>query len=119
MSALDGLVFTAVAIEASPGWATQLHSVRRRVFGPGDACTTEALVGPETGVVSSGTATLITEQGDTLIFQSNVTADQSKHVARSIVHEIVFAALASASIAGSTTPSAAAVTATPLALPAE
>ena len=73
MSALDGLVFTAVAIEASPGWAQQLHSVRRRVFGPGDACTTEALVGPEAGVVSNGTATLITEQGDTLIFQSSVS----------------------------------------------
>ncbi len=74
MSALDGLVFTAVAIETSPGWAKQLHSVRRRVFGPGDACTTEALVGPEAGVVSSGTATLITEQGDTLIFQTSVSA---------------------------------------------
>ncbi len=74
MSALDGLVFTAVAIEASPGWTKQLHSVRRRVFGPGDACTTEALVGPEAGVVSSGTATLITEQGDTLIFQTSVSA---------------------------------------------
>lgn len=65
MSELDGLEYIAYAVETSPGWEPLLHVPRHRTFGLGGA-TSYAVPGSDAAPVP-GSATLLAEQGDTLV----------------------------------------------------
>ncbi|MGI9117356.1 MAG: hypothetical protein ACR2JV_06945 [Gaiellales bacterium] len=80
MSPLAGLRYVVTFCATSAGYAGVLHLSARHAFDEDGSFTTEIVAGPNGAlpdVGPTGTAELIAEQGDALIFRSRVEGEGS------------------------------------------
>jgi len=72
---LAGLVYVATICATSPGAAPMLHVTARHTVDADGAVTTDLLAGPDgvpDGSAPRGTAELIAEQGESIVFQTRL-----------------------------------------------
>lgn len=80
MSPLAGLRFVVTICEASPGNSALLHLTARHAFAEDGTFVSAIIAGPAGAmpdVRPVGRAELIAEQGDTIIFRSDVDGDDA------------------------------------------
>ena len=79
-SPLAGLVYTVTFCATSDGYADVLHLTARHAFAGDGTFTTEVVAGPEGALPDIrpvGTAELVAEQGESLIFRSRVEGEDA------------------------------------------
>ena len=80
MSPLAGLRYVVTFCATSEGYADVLHLTARHAFAEDGSFSTEIVAGPNGAlpdVAPTGTAELVAEQGDALIFRSRVDGEGS------------------------------------------